>query len=208
MHVLPAIPLSLPGQARGTTSRTDSASRTARPVAGRLALCLCLMFGATSSQAAASGDASGPAPSGLATAAPERLPFASFFKTPVGPRGLEISPALQAARGQRVRLVGYMVAREEPEAGRFLLTPRPVRLSEHADGEADDLPPATVTVLLASDQAAWRLPHQDGLIELVGRFDVAREEGPDGRVSWFRLHLDADAVQAAPLAQAPVPHRH
>jgi hypothetical protein len=97
---------------------------------------------------------------------------------------------MQAAKGRQVRLVGYMVAREESEAGRFLLTPRPVRMSEHADGEADDLPPATVTVLLPADQATTRLPHQDGLIELTGRFEVGRDEASDGRVSWFRLYLD------------------
>jgi hypothetical protein len=107
----------------------------------------------------------------------------------VGPSGLQLSPTLLAAHGRQVRLVGYMVAREQAEPGRFLLTPRPVHMSEHADGEADDLPPATVTVLLPADQAATRLSHQDGLIELSGRFEVGRDEATDGRVSWFRLYL-------------------
>jgi hypothetical protein len=120
-----------------------------------------------------------------------RLAFQDFFTLPVGPSGLQLSPALLAATGRQVRLVGYMVAREESEAGRFLLTPRPVRMSEHADGEADDLPPATVTVWLPANQAALRLPHQDGLIELIGRLEVGRDEAADGRVSWFRLYLDA-----------------
>src|SRR5436305_8502261 len=77
------------------------------------------------------------------------LKFGQFFRAPVGPRGLEISDTLRGAHGRRVRLVGYMVAQELPSPGRFMLTPRPVRMSEHADGDADDLPPATVTVHLA-----------------------------------------------------------
>lgn len=124
------------------------------------------------------------------TTPPLRVAFQDFFTLPVGPAGLQLSPAVQAAQGRRVRLVGYMVAREQAEPGRFMLTPRPVHMSEHADGEADDLPPATVTVLLPADQATTRLPHQEGLIELIGRFEVGRDEADDGRVSWFRLHLD------------------
>jgi hypothetical protein len=122
---------------------------------------------------------------------PQRLAFSQFFTRPIGPQGLQFSPELLSRQGQRVRLVGYMVAREQAQAGRFLLTPLPLRMSEHADGEADDLPPVTVTVLLPGDAARWPLPHQDGLIELSGRLAVGRLEDEDGRVSWLRLHLDA-----------------
>ena len=125
--------------------------------------------------------------------APE-LKFSSFFSQPVGPLGLQIAGALRAADGQRVRLVGYMVAQEEPVAGRFMLTPRPVRMSEHADGEADDLPPTTVTVLLDERQRDRVVPHQPGLIALTGRLQVGREEDASGRVSWVRLHLEPNAV--------------
>ena len=94
-----------------------------------------------------------------------------------------------------MRLIGFMVAQEEPAPGRFMLTPRPVTMSEHADGEADDLPPATVTVLLHPSQADRLVPHQRGLIALTGRLDVGRNEEPNtGRVTWVRLHLDAGAV--------------
>lgn len=122
---------------------------------------------------------------------PPRLAFSQLFTRPIGPQGLQFSPELLSRQGQRVRLVGYMVAKEQPQSGRFLLTPLPVRLSEHADGEADDLPPATVTVLLPDAAARWPVPHQDGLIELTGRLAVGRLEDEDGRVSWLRLHLDA-----------------
>jgi hypothetical protein len=87
-----------------------------------------------------------------------------------------------------------MVAREQPLAGRFLLTPRPVRLSEHADGEADDLPPATVTVLLDPSQGQRLVSQRTGPIALTGHMQVGRHEEADGRVSWFRLQLDADAL--------------
>jgi hypothetical protein len=124
---------------------------------------------------------------------PPRLAFNRFFTQPIGPQGLSFSPELLSRQGQRVRLIGYMVAREQAQTGRFMLTPLPVRMSEHADGEADDLPPATVTVLLPPDAAQWPVPHQDGLIELTGRLDIGRHEDDDGRVTWLRLVLDAAA---------------
>jgi hypothetical protein len=76
------------------------------------------------------------------------LPLSRLFNLPVGPHGLELSDELRNADGRLVRLVGYMVAREQVTPGRFQIVSRPLRMSEHADGEADDLPPATVTVLL------------------------------------------------------------
>lgn len=136
------------------------------------------------------------------------LPFGSFFKLPVGPRGLEISDTLRQAHGQAVVLVGYMVAREDATPGRFQLTPRPVRLSEHADGEADDLPPATVTVLLHPSQANRVMAHQPGPIRLQGRLQVGREEDTSGRVSWFRLLLDEDALAPSPVTPVMPAPRH
>lgn len=87
--------------------------------------------------------------------------------------------------------------------GRFMLTPRPVRMSEHADGEADDLPPSTVTVLLDAGQRARVVAHQAGLIALTGKLEVGRQEDSDGRVSWVRLVLDRDAVVDAQGSGAP-----
>lgn len=123
------------------------------------------------------------------------LRFQDFFTLPVGPKGLEISPALRQANGQVVTLTGYMVQQEEPTPGEILLTPRPVQMSEHADGEADDLPPATVRVLLAPTQRDWAVPHVRGLVRLTGQLVVGRLEGEDGRVSWVRLQLEPDAIR-------------
>lgn len=128
---------------------------------------------------------------------PLDLKFSSFFRQPVGPRGLELGEALRAADGRRVRLVGCMVAQESPTPGRFMLAPRPVRLSED-DGAADDLPPGVVTVLLAEGQEQRVVAHQPGLLALVGRLQVGRQEDASGRVSWVRLLLAPDAL-ADPL---------
>lgn len=125
------------------------------------------------------------------------LKFSDFHRQPVGPRGLEISAALRAAHGRTVRIVGYMVASEQPQPGRFQLTARPVRLSEHADGDADDLPPSTVLVLLDASQADQVVPQREGLIALTGTLAVGRREEADGRVSWVRLQLPAEATRRA-----------
>ncbi len=125
------------------------------------------------------------------------LKFSDFHRQPVGPGGLQLGEALLAAHGRTVRIVGYMVASEQPQPGRFQLTARPVRLSEHADGDADDLPPATVLVLLDASQADLVVPQQDGLIALMGTLAVGRHEAADGRVSWVRLQLPADATRRA-----------
>jgi hypothetical protein len=128
---------------------------------------------------------------------PVDLPFEAFFARPIGPRGLEPSQRLQAANGHCVRLQGYMVAREQATPGSFLLTSRPTRLSEHADGDADDLPPATVSVQLHPSQRARIVTAQAGLLALTGRFQLGRAEDADGRVSWFRLLLEPDALAAS-----------
>jgi hypothetical protein len=142
-----------------------------------------------------------------ARAAPLELSFSDFFARPIGPRGLQPTAALQAAAGLEVRLVGFMVQREQPQAGRFLLTPRPVTMSEHADGEADDLPPSTVTVVLPESQRARLVAHQPGPLALIGRLEYGPAEDETGRVSWVRLRLSPDALAAQP-ALAAAPHSH
>ncbi len=139
-------------------------------------------------------------------AAPLPLAFGDFFVQPIGPRGLEPTAALKAADGQTVRLVGFMVRRERPQAGSFLLTPRPVTMAEHADGEADDLPAATVTVQLAASQRERLVAYQPGPIALTGRLEVGPAEDETGRVGWVRLHLAADALAGQPGAAEPHSH--
>lgn len=136
----------------------------------------------------------------MAPAAPVELSFSDFFSSPIGPRGLEPTAKLKAAAGHEVRLVGFMVQREQSQAGQFLLTPRPVAMAEHADGEADDLPPSTVTVLLPESQRAHLVAHRAGPIALSGRLDYGPAEDATGRVSWIRLHLAPEALAAAPAS--------
>lgn len=128
-------------------------------------------------------------------ATPVTLALNAFFHMPVGPQGLVIADAVRQAQGQQVRLVGFVVQQEVATLGQFLLTPRPVAMSQHADGEADDLPPATVLVRLDPAQQDWVVTHVRGLVEVTGTLDVGRQEERDGRVSWFRLQLAPDAVR-------------
>lgn len=141
-----------------------------------------------------------------AAADPLELGFGDFFVQPVGPLGLQPTPRLQAAGGHEVRITGFMVRRERPQAGQFLLTPRPVSMAEDADGEADDLPASTVTVLLPEVQRERLVAHQAGPVTLTGRLDYGRAEDATGRVSWIRLHLAPDALAAQ--SSAATPHSH
>jgi hypothetical protein len=123
------------------------------------------------------------------------LKFADFFVQPVGSAGLQATPALLAVQNQQVKLVGWMVAQEEPAPGYFLFTARPVRMSEHADGEADDLPGATVLVRLPASQAQQAPAHRPGLLALTGQLHWGRAVEPDGRVSWLQMQLPEPPVR-------------
>lgn len=142
-----------------------------------------------------------------AVAEPAELGFGQFFKQPFGPRGVEPTPQLLAAQGQVVRLTGFMVQQEQPLPGRFLFAPRPVSMSEHADGDADDLPAQTVMVLLPAAQRERLIAHQSGPITLTGRLDWGPAEDETGRVSWLRLHLAPDAL-APTAARTSTPPQH
>lgn len=140
------------------------------------------------------------APASRADEPPAELAFADFFVQPIGPRGLQPTARLLAAQGRTVRLVGFMVQREQGQPGQFLLTPRPLSMAEHADGEADDLPAATVTVLLPEGQQQRLVAFRPGPLALRGRFEYGPAEVEPGRVSWLRLHLAAEAL--APDSQS------
>jgi hypothetical protein len=128
------------------------------------------------------------------TGPPLELKFRDFYQSPIGPAGLQMSARLRAAHTQRVRLTGYMVAQEEPAAGHFFLTPLPVSMSAHADGEADDLPPSTVLVQMPEADSALPVLATPGLLQLTGRLQVGRFEMLDGRVVWLRLLLEPRAA--------------
>lgn len=117
------------------------------------------------------------------------LKFSDFFVTPVGPRGLELTDKLRGLDGKRVRLLGYMVQRENAPQGKFLFTALPVQLHEHDSEFADDLPPATVHVSVPTCRDR-RVPYAPGLMLLTGMLSLGPREEADGRISLVRLALD------------------
>ena len=123
------------------------------------------------------------------------LAFHDFFQRPIGSYGLLLNEKMLQAQGRQVRLTGYMVQQEKVVAGQFLLAQRPVLMSQHADGEADDLPPANVLVEFAPEQKDSLVAYTRGLIDIVGELDVGRKEDTDGRVSWVRLRLSSSGTQ-------------
>ena len=118
------------------------------------------------------------------------LKFRDFYVSPIGPRGPQVTPVLQSAHGQRVRITGYMVMEEDAPVGRFFLSPRPLSTSEHADGDANDLPASALCVLMPGSQRSQPVAHTPGLLRLTGVLQVGRQEMEDGRVTWVRLVLD------------------
>jgi hypothetical protein len=126
------------------------------------------------------------------------LRFEQFFRLPVGSRGLEPTSTLLGLNGTRVRLFGYMVLHDAPQPGVFLLSPLPVTLAEQADGAADDLPPAVVTVRLPPKWALRVVPFVPGILMVEGMLGVGDLDEPDGRRSLVRLQLDWPASVAVP----------
>jgi hypothetical protein len=133
-------------------------------------------------------------PAGLAETPILDIKFRDFFRSPIDAYGLEASDRLRMASGKRVRLHGYMVAQEETPLGRFFLTPMPTRMSEHADGDANDLPPSTVVVVMPETDRSRLIPYRPGLMQLTGVLQVGRQELDDGRVCWLQLLLDPPAT--------------
>ena len=127
--------------------------------------------------------------------APQTLLFSDFYQQPIAPTGPAMTHRLRQADGRVVQMVGYMVKQETPTLGRFMFAARPVSMSEHADGDADDLPAALVTVYLDPEQKDWIATHKPGLIALTGLLNVGRLEESDGRVSWVRMHVAPSATR-------------
>jgi len=125
---------------------------------------------------------------------PIAIEFNSFFKMPMGPRGLEVTDKVTQSSGKLVRLKGFMVNSEVPTRGAFVLAPRPVQLSEHADGDANDLPATVCWIYLDGSQKDWTVPHVPGPITVEGIFTFKRMEAPDGSIAWFHLQLAPDAI--------------
>lgn len=149
----------------------------------------------------------------------EELKFSEFFKTPVGPKGLEITEQLKSMDGKRVRIVGYMV-KEDPTAcnscvntadakkkrlpawmeaivpGRMMLTPYPAAVSHSHYALADDLPPQTVFIEVP-ELIGEMVPYTPGVLALTGTISVGNKNEMDNRISIVRLKLDPRPKLAA-----------
>lgn len=132
-----------------------------------------------------------PLPAGVSS-----LAFSDFF-APIGRKGLEYSEKLRGLDGRRVRILGFMVAQEAPQPGRFLLAPRPLQLHQSEYGLADDLPAATLLVEAPAD-AERVLPFTPGPLLLTGTLRLGNREEPDGRVTTVRLVLDPPETSRRP----------
>lgn len=117
------------------------------------------------------------------------IAFEDFFKMPVGPKGLEVSPKLAALHGQRVRVVGYMVKQARPTPFTLMLCHMPLVSNEVEYGLAEDLPASVVRVILPRTHQPIP-PHTRGIVLAEGRLEVGNQEEPDGRHSMVRLHAD------------------
>ena len=118
-----------------------------------------------------------------------RVDLASIFKMPIESRGLEFRDTVRQLDNQTVQMIGFIVKSDEPTQGYFLLSLRPINLNEHADGEANDLPPATVYVMLAPSQSQSVVPYAQGPHTFQGVLSLGRLEHSDKSISWIRLQL-------------------
>lgn len=135
-------------------------------------------------------------PTALAVTAPhvergiEDLRFADLFHLPVGPKGLVPTDRLRALDGKRVRIVAYMVRRETPDTGGFLIAPFRVDIEDDDESLADDLPPTALFVRLAHG-GDTNVPWLPGLMQFTGTLRVgAAEIVPSGRVVPAQIVLD------------------
>jgi hypothetical protein len=118
--------------------------------------------------------------------APVDLRFDDFFVA--GKARIELATKLLAARGKRVRLVGFMAHMELPPPQGFFLTRHPLECDEAGGGTAD-LPPDAVRVLV-TPPPSQAIPFVPGAIEVVGVLDVGHLEEASGVVSQIRLLLN------------------
>lgn len=118
----------------------------------------------------------------------EELHFSDLFK-PIGRYGLELTERVQQLDGKRVRILGFMVLRDDAPPGTLLLTRMPVHLHEHEYGLADDLPAATLWVDVPASATA-AVPYTPGPLLLTGMLHLGPRSESDGRTSHVRLTLD------------------
>ncbi len=121
------------------------------------------------------------------------IQFNELYKTPVGPKGFELTKKTIALIGKRIRIVGYMAKSEPATPGLFVLSPSPVEMGDEDEKLVDDFPPNVIFVHMGDTQLA--VPYIDRLIKLTGTLQVGSFDEVDGHVSTFRLQLDPEIVK-------------
>jgi len=142
-----------------------------------------------------------PLPEGVA-----ELGFREFFSPVVGDRGLDYSERMRALHGRRVRIAGFMTRDFVRHPGVFLLTGWPTKVESDGYCFNDELPPATLHVVLAASAADEPAPYIPGPMLLTGTLMVGPSAMADGRNAVARLVLDAPAggsVSTLTSATAP-----
>lgn len=118
--------------------------------------------------------------------------WSELIKTPVGPLGLELTDKIKTLDGKKVRLLGYMVQRDEAVPGALWLTPYPVNIEESEAGFAD-LPPQAVYVLIPY-RSKIIAPYTPRPLLLTGTLSVGQRAGEEKEAtSLFRLTLESPA---------------
>lgn len=117
------------------------------------------------------------------------LKFNEFFRSPIGPRGLDFTDKLRSLDGRRIRILGYMARQAKPVDRCFLLAPIPLTLNEIEYGHADDLPATTLHVF-TTEEAPAQTPYTPGPLLLTGKLSIGNRLEADGRTSTVRLFLD------------------
>jgi len=140
-----------------------------------------------------------PLPAGV-----EELTFREFFSPVVGDRGLDYSERMRAMHGRRVRIAGFMTRDFVRHPGVFLLTGWPTKVESDGFCFNDELPPATLHVVLPPSAAGEPAPYIPGPMLITGTLQVGPSLMPDGRNAVARLVLDGPAAGPASLVTATI----
>jgi hypothetical protein len=125
----------------------------------------------------------------------EEIGFAEFFKSPVGPRGLEPSTKLLSLNGKRVRILGFVAEMERSNKRNIIFAPMPLKPQPEEYGLADEIPAAHVLVTIPGDSNT-QVPLLPGAMLLTGTLSVGNSS-QDGETSFVRMVLDAPTAPNA-----------
>ncbi len=128
------------------------------------------------------------------------LKFNEFYKMPVGPKGLELTPKMLNLVGKKIRIMGYMAKADPALPGMFILSPVPVEMGDEDEKLVDDFPPNSLFVHM--DESQLTVPYTEGLLTLSGVLNVGNFAESDGHISTFQLELDPEIVRVFKRALA------